>query len=197
MMTTDAATLEWQSSNDILRADAGALGTYTIGPWHDRFILKHQSDGQYGGTIHDTVELAKEFVQNIVNDAVNPVPRKKGGYTADDYAAILTGEAPLPNAETIALEQGVNNIASLGHSLKPEWGYSKGLDGHKSWTQYFLNVFDGSGYALVYGFRGGTVIRFAICKHQKKTHAGANPSRGWHPGHCIKCGLDLTVDSGD
>lgn len=192
-------TLDWQQSGENgLRADAGALGVYTIEPWHDRLILKAPDSGPYGGTIHDTIDLAKEFLQNIVNDAESPVPRRKGGYTLDDFAAILKGDAPLPNAEASrSLEDGVNNIASFGHMLMPKWGYSLGSDGHKSWTQFFLNVYDGSGYALIYGMRGGRIVRFTICKHQKKTHAGANPSRGWHPGHCIKCGLDLTVDSGD
>jgi hypothetical protein len=78
-----------------------------------------------GGTIHDTIDLAKEFLQNIVNDAENPVPRRKTGYTLDDFAAILKGDAPLPNAEAArSLEEGVNNIAALGHMLEPKWGYS-------------------------------------------------------------------------
>lgn len=192
--------LDWQqASENCLRADAGVIGVYTIEPWHDRSILKKATNGDpYSGTIHDTIDLAKEFLQNIVNDAENPVPRRKTGYTLDDFSAILKGDAPLPNTEPAEpLEKGVNNIASLGHMQEPKWGYSLGPDGHKAWTQYFLHVFDGSGYALIYGPRGGRIIRFAICKHQKKTHSGANPSRGWHPGHCIKCGLDLSVDSGD
>lgn len=191
--------LDWQPSGEnCLRADARALGVYTIAPWHEQFILKGPTDGQWGGTIHDSPELAKEFVQNIVRDAESPVPRRKGGYTLDDFAALLKGDAPLPNAEpSRSLAEGVNNIASGGHMLEPKWGYSLGLDGHKSWTQFFLHVYDGSGYALIYGMRGGSIVRFTICKHQKKTHAGANPSRGWHPGHCIKCGLDLSVDSSD
>lgn len=192
------ATLDWQSAETGIRADAGAIGVYTIEPWHDRLILKKTDSDPYGGTIHDTIDLAKEFLQNIVNDAENPVPRRKTGYTLDDYAAILKGDAPLPNTDAVrSLEEGVNNIASLGHMLEPKWGYSVSSDGHKTWTQYFLHVRDGSGYALIYGMRGGSIVRFAICKHQKKTHPDANPSRGWHPGHCIKCGLDLSVDSGD
>jgi hypothetical protein len=192
-------TLDWQSTGTGLRADAGALGVYTVEPWHDRLILKKADDRDvYGGTIHDTIDLAKEFLQNIVNDDENPVPRRLTGYTLDDFTAILKGDAPLPNAEAArSLEEGVNNIAAFGHMLEPKWGNSVTSDGHKTWTQYFLHVYDGSGYALIYGTRGGSIVRFAICRHQKKTHPGANPSRGWHPGHCIKCGLDLTVDSSD
>jgi hypothetical protein len=40
-------------------------------------------------------------------------------------------------------------------------------------------------------------MRFAICQHTKVDGPGANHSRGWHPGACSKCGLDMTVDSGD
>lgn len=39
--------------------------------------------------------------------------------------------------------------------------------------------------------------KFKLCDHAKVTGAGANPQRGWHPGRCSKCGLDMTVDSGD
>lgn len=39
--------------------------------------------------------------------------------------------------------------------------------------------------------------RFTFCKHEKVEGAGANHQRGWHPGHCGKCGLDMSVDSGD
>jgi hypothetical protein len=41
------------------------------------------------------------------------------------------------------------------------------------------------------------IIRFRLCDHEVKEGAGANHSRGWHPARCNKCGLDLTVDSGD
>lgn len=191
MMTT----LNWQGGDNCLRADAGPHGVYTIEPWHDRYHLKHNGRD---GCIHETVTAAQEWAQNIVNDAENPTPRRKGGFTLEDFDPIVNGEVRLPNSEEgFTLAEGVNNIASLGHMLTPKWGHGLSPEGHKAWTQYFLNVYDGSGYALIYGHKGGRVVCFAICKHQKKTGAGANPSRGWHPGHCIKCGLDLSVDSGD
>ena len=60
---------------------------------------------------------------------------------------------------------------------------------------------DGSGYVIAYGNdKGGAAPitgRFAICKHEKISSPSAIPSRGWHPGHCGKCGLDMTIDSGD
>lgn len=39
--------------------------------------------------------------------------------------------------------------------------------------------------------------RVRICAHEVIEDAGANHMRGWHPAHCSKCGLNLSVDSGD
>ncbi len=39
--------------------------------------------------------------------------------------------------------------------------------------------------------------QFSLCVHEVVQGAGARPSRGWRPAHCSKCGLDLSVDSGD
>lgn len=129
----------------------------------------------------------------------------------DDLMPIVRGEVPVPNMETTDLGGAVANIAAVGHSLRPEWGYAKMADNHKVWTFYFLTPaamgsargdnpsLDGGGYMLVYyGYpKGGYAAKFAICKHEKKTAVGANHERGWHPGACVKCGLDMTVDSGD
>lgn len=126
-------------------------------------------------------------------------------YTEADYADIIAGDASLPNFEPMTPEYFCNALASGGHSMSPKWGHAK-VEGstHKAWAQYFLTNFsnmgsepDGSGYVAVYGSRGPIVGRFAICKHEKKIGAGANPSRGWNPGSCIKCGLDMSIDSGD
>lgn len=131
---------------------------------------------------------------------------KRNGYSIDDdMMPIVKGDVALPNFEQKELGITVGNIASLGHSLVPKWGYAKMPDGHKVWAQYFLTpggmggYLDGGGYILLYANwpdhgRAGT---FAICRHEKVEGAGANHSRGWHPGRCGKCGLDMTVDSGD
>src|ERR1700736_2274560 len=69
------------------------------------------------------------------------VPRatKRQGYSlADDLMPIVKGDVPVPNFERIDLAGTVANIAAVGHSLRPEWGYAK-IDGHKVWTQYFLS----------------------------------------------------------
>jgi len=39
--------------------------------------------------------------------------------------------------------------------------------------------------------------KFMMCDHKFVMGAGARPERGWRPGHCSKCGLDMSVDSGD
>lgn len=126
-------------------------------------------------------------------------------YALEDYEPFLNGRERLPNFEPIGdLAYVINALAAGGHSLKPVWGYALLEEPHKRWTQYFLTPppgttagFDGGGYALVYGSNKPTVGRFAICKHEKVEGPGANHSRGWHPGWCGKCGMDMTVDSGD
>jgi hypothetical protein len=119
-----------------------------------------------------------------------------------DFAEILKGNVPLPNAEELDAQKFLNVLAAGGHSLLPKWGYSN-VEGRKAWTFFFLTPagmggrLDGGGYAVAYGGSGPKVMRFAICKHEKVDAPGANHSRGWHPGSCRHCGLDMTVDSGD
>jgi hypothetical protein len=138
----------------------------------------------------------------------------------DDLMPIIEGKVSLPNTEEVDPFLFLNNLASGGHSMTPKWGWSlrhEGRDaGHKQWTQFFLHptamggqgTFDGTGYAVIYGgsrydqeakknFQTPIILRFAICKHEKLVHSDARPERGWHPGHCKHCGLDMTVDSGD
>lgn len=126
-------------------------------------------------------------------------------YTVDDYAPIIAGDVPIPNFEEVTPEYFCNALASGGHSMIPKWGHAK-QDGsnYKPWAHYFLTNYsnmggdpDGSGYVTVYNSGKPKVGRFAICKHEKQLAGGANPSRGWNPGACVKCGLDMTIDSGD
>lgn len=112
----------------------------------------------------------------------------------------------LGTAET--LERDLDNIAcSAGMGVHPEICHIT-LPGQTSsrWARAFLSFtqggkLDGTGMLLIYrGYNGDKAprtARFAICKHEKKIGGGASPSRGWHPGRCAKCDLDMTVDSGD
>ena len=133
---------------------------------------------------------------------------KRNGYTIDDYKQITDGDIPAPNFEPQPIALVGNNIAAIGHSMDPKWGWFRNGEGRKLWAMYFLTrganmsgVLDGGGYVIAYGNNreGAAPItgHFAICKHEKQSSAGANPSRGWHPGQCAKCGLDMTIDSGD
>ncbi|NLS03580.1 hypothetical protein HGP14_09440 [Rhizobium sp. P32RR-XVIII] len=131
----------------------------------------------------------------------------------EDFAPILKGDIDIPNAEDVDPMLFLSNLASGGHSWVPKWGWGR-VNGQKNWAQFFLTPagmggrFDGGGYAVVW--RNGIfdqeakktmhrplVVRFAICKHEEVDAPGANHSRGWHPGSCRHCGLDMTVDSGD
>jgi hypothetical protein len=133
-------------------------------------------------------------------------------YTLEDYESFIGKRGvvnkdlkPLPNAKDEDPMRFLNNLASGGHSMQPVWGWALLPDGSRAqWTQFFLSGsvnmgggLGGNGYAVTYGGRAPIVRSFAICKHEIQLHAGANPSRGWAPGHCKHCGVDMTIDSSD
>lgn len=124
-------------------------------------------------------------------------------YTVEeDFAAVLKGEIELPNAVATDQTGFLNNLAAVGHGWVAKWGWSK-FEGHKQWTYFFLTPagmggrLDGAGYAVIYHGLAPKVLSFALCRHEKVDAPGANHIRGWHPGSCKHCGLDMTVDSGD
>ena len=57
---------------------------------------------------------------------------------------------------------------------------------------------NGSGIFMTHDYPDPRIFKFALCLHEK-TEEGHSPNhnRGWHPGHCKHCGMDMTVDSGD
>jgi hypothetical protein len=134
------------------------------------------------------------------------VPSKRNGYTLEtDLMPILEGKVALPNFKEVPLERAAANIAS---------SYGPGLRGHallpgetlRRWAQFFFDRGQGGGlhgsglviyYTLDQGRGVGAAGTFAICDHKAVEGAGANHSRGWHPATCSKCGLDMSVDSGD
>lgn len=135
---------------------------------------------------------------------IKPVapPDHRSGYSLEtDLMPIVEGKVALPNFKALDLEHAVGNIAAC---------YGPGVRGtallalkqSKHWAQFFLDRgqgggLQGSGVVLYWEASKGRAASFAICEHVKVEGAGANHSRGWHPGHCSKCGLDLSVDSGD
>lgn len=119
---------------------------------------------------------------------------------------IMKGKRELPNFERMDLSKGVATIAAGGGLITKPGVLNAKVPGSKSswghWARYFLSStqggqLDGIGYVMWWDNSEGYVGRFAICKHKKVLGAGANPSRGWHPGKCSECGLDMTVDSSD
>lgn len=132
---------------------------------------------------------------------------KRHGYSLEnDLTPILEGEVDLPNFKAEPIDRVVNNVAAVGHGLLARWGWAR-HEGRKQWAMFFLSPsamgnanhgsFDGGGYVMIYSGRAPITGRFAICEHEKKDAAGADHRRGWHPGQCTKCGLDMTVDSSD
>jgi hypothetical protein len=131
----------------------------------------------------------------------SPITYRDGYSLKHDMQPIIEGAVVLPNFNPIELEKAVASIAASygpgirGNALIPG-------DMHRNWAQFFLDTTqggscDGTGIVLYY-YRGkGAAARFAICEHTKVDGPGANHSRGWHPGSCSKCGLDMTVDSSD
>lgn len=134
----------------------------------------------------------------------------KRGYLPEDFDAICAG-GYLPNAVEVSAGEMLNHIAAHrfverhGNGLHPGASY-------KSWAHFFLidgrgGGLTGEGFAVIYNgqwnaetkaYDGGKAYRFAICKHETVgTGTPEQAQRGWHPGHCRLCGLDMTVDSGD
>jgi hypothetical protein len=129
---------------------------------------------------------------------------KRKVYTLEaDLMPIIEGKVPLPNAKPIDRDVG----AAMIHYREMHCGSALTADGNKHWfARFFLDYGQGgqlygTGIAAWTEWKDGAYravgMTFAICDHVKVAAPGANPSRGWHPGHCEKCGLDMTVDSGD
>lgn len=129
-------------------------------------------------------------------------------YAFDEINPIVTGDVDVPNFVALnSYGEFLNNLAAGGHMLLPIWGWAKLPGERKQWTQFFLTgagmgsprngCFDGGGYMVTYDSRGPIIGTFAICRHVKKDAPGADHRRGWHPGACEKCGMDMTIDSGD
>lgn len=103
----------------------------------------------------------------------------------------------LPNPKDVDPLYFLNDLAARGHMMTPEWGYALLPDGsRRQWTQFFL-FGDGTGYAVTYASTAPIVRKFQICEHEFVMGPGANPERGWRPGSCKHCGMDMSVDSGD
>ena len=130
-------------------------------------------------------------------------------YTMQDYLPFVRRDnkpLPLPNAEDVNPLWFLNSMAAVGHGWTPVWGFTVLPDGSRpQWSMLFLDMV-GGGYAVTYGGQKWAdgkatelpiVRKFQICKHEVVEGPGANHSRGWHPGKCKHCGMDMSYDSGD
>lgn len=150
-------------------------------------------------------------VLQVENEAERKVRIRTRGYQPEDFAPFQKfdrGGPQLPNFEEIAVAVAASQIASGSYLLAEPYGgkYAR-IDGAERphWARYFYNITqgghrDGTGIVLIYGdpfVNDARAGRFALCRHTKVMSPGANPMRGWHPGFCEHCGLNMTVDSGD
>lgn len=119
-----------------------------------------------------------------------------------DLQPIIDGRVALPNAKAIDRDIG----AAIIHYSEMHCGAAL-LPAGKKWNvRYFLDYgqgggLHGSGIVAWTEWKDGAMrpvgMTFAICDHTPVEGAGANHSRGWHPASCSKCGLDMSIDSGD
>lgn len=129
-------------------------------------------------------------------------------YTMESMFPILTGKVPLPNP-TVPREAGLEMVGSILSATVyaiPAVGRMMDDDGCTFQARYFLQLnqggsLTGEGWCLWSYFHQGTsktgFVSFAVCEHDKVPGVRTNPMRGWYPGRCGKCGLDMSVDSGD
>lgn len=149
-----------------------------------------------------------------------PAYQRGRHYTDEDFLPLMRGALMLPNFEPIPHWEALrSSIWLYGRTIEQvqsergnfkvrckAWVASEPRE-HKGDAIYYLTCGQGGGYTgegvvvLIAGYQNGpdSIVtgRFAICKHESVEDPGANHSRGWHPAHCSKCGLDLSVDSGD
>ncbi len=128
---------------------------------------------------------------------------KRSGYSLDtDLGPILRGDVVAPNWQDRPLAEAVAIAVAWGHPqfARISLGFNqrhrraivclaKGQGGQLTGEGMALLEADYPNYA-----RAGM---FAICLHAKVDRLDANHYRGWHPGQCGICGVDLTIDSGD
>lgn len=133
--------------------------------------------------------------------------------TLDDFKPMFEGRMDLPNFERIPLHEAARHAAYF-YGKMVEGQYVKLPGGSvydRSWSHglYMLDCGQGGGLTgkgwvitqqgLRYDEESVVGGRFALCVHEFESTlpAGFDPRRGWAPGYCKKCGLDMSVDSGD
>jgi hypothetical protein len=128
---------------------------------------------------------------------------KRNGYDLDrDLGPILRGDVVVPNWQDRPLAEAVAIAVAWGHPTYARiW-----LKGSAHTRRAIVCLAKGQGGQLT---GEGMVLledqyphfaragMFALCLHSKVDRIDANHVRGWHPGQCGLCGVDLSLDSGD
>src|SRR5262245_6215430 len=121
-----------------------------------------------------------------------------------DLRPIIEGKVPVPNLEEMSAEKGLERLAFGGEGgIRGRIRFdAKGDYARATWFLGYEGMGSLGGNGIVVWsatehepYRTyGKIGTFAICVHKKVEGPGANHSRGWHPGWCEKCGLDMSVD---
>ena len=142
-------------------------------------------------------------------NVAHPLPfDKRRKFTEADFNPFMDGKEWVPNFEPTTLDKVLPQIISGYGDIHHRRRVRVGRSPYGPSAIYFLDAGQGGGLTgegvVLYseGWESGMekfkAATFAICKHEK-TEEGHMPNhqRGWHPGHCKHCGLDMSVDSGD
>jgi len=132
------------------------------------------------------------------------IPIRAPQFTPElDRILASNGKELLPNLEPIPDPAEALLAIARTRGMYPNPPYQLKLNhGIGYHPKIFLNTdgmrdeIEGSGVVLFSGWPAARAFRFAFCRHEWDT-SGGNPSRGWHPKHCIHCRFDASIDSGD
>lgn len=179
----------------------------------------------FGDRVHS--RISDGYSANLEDLDVEPYPAlswKDFPILLDYY---FKGWTVLPNFEFLDPQDGLDRIAAgagmtatgvvycLIQGVNKPRVFNAGRGEHRRtlhnpvWTRAVLNrtmggTISGDGYLIWYKGQFeknnpiSQVARFALCVHRKlETASHERRMRGYHPGHCTRCGLDMFVDSSD
>src|SRR5215831_4609113 len=132
------------------------------------------------GSVTASTAFSRHMYRQYSLDEIELAPERaygrKGFDLKEDLTPIMTGLVDVPNFQPIPADSIGNflNNLTLGGLWSPnDAGYTK-----LGWAKYFLRTtqggaFDGTGYVIIYDSGGAIMGRFACCKHEVMTEAGA------------------------
>jgi hypothetical protein len=184
-------------------------------------VVRHKATGEllitreryakskYGPAGYRCAPIDKNYTtMGYADDDLEPAPpRKPGGFDLKtELVPRIQGALPWEHIEPADLARMLSNIACCaGWSAYPQIGYvTKPGESRGSWARFFLGTtqmdgYSGEAHALVYESGGmPSAWRLRICAHEvKDSSTPEGRMRGWHPARCVKCGINLSVDSSD